>query len=100
MAKGPQRIANVLSELMAQRGYGRVQSTAGYEQAWREVAGPLAAQYTRVGGLKRGCLEILVANSTLMQELSFQRVRLLEKLADRLPDQGIRNLRLRVGAVD
>jgi len=98
-ATGPQKIGNVLSELMAQRGFARVQSTGEYEQAWREAAGPLVAQYTRVGSLKRGSLEILVANSVLMQELTFQRAALLEKLVARLPEQGIRSLRLRVGPV-
>lgn len=97
-SKGPQRIANVLSELMAKQGFARIQSTECYEEAWREAAGPLAAQYTRVGALRRGCLEILVANSTLMQELTFQKTQLLEKLVALLPNQGIRSLRLRQGS--
>ena len=34
---------------MSRRGYARVQSAATYDAAWREAAGPLVAQYTRVG---------------------------------------------------
>jgi hypothetical protein len=59
MARGPQAIGNVLSELMSRRGYARVQSAAAYDAAWRETAGPLAAAYTRVGQLRRGTLEIV-----------------------------------------
>ena len=44
MARGPQTIGNVLSELMSRRGYARVQSAAAYDAAWREAAGPLAAE--------------------------------------------------------
>jgi predicted nucleic acid-binding Zn ribbon protein len=89
----------VLSELMARRGYARVQSAAAYEAAWREAAGPLTAEYTRLGPLRRGTLEVVVANSTLVQELGFQKQSLLEALAELLPDEGIQNLRFRVGSV-
>lgn len=100
MARGPQTIGNVLSELMSRRGYARVQTAAGYEAAWREAAGPLAANYTRVGTLRRGMLEIVVANSTLVQELGFQKAELVKKLAELLPDDGIKNLRFRTGNIE
>ena len=86
--RGPERIANVLSELMARRGFARVRSGADCESAWNEAAGPLAA-YTRVGQLRRGTLEVVVANSTLIQELTFQKAGLLETLRRLLPDQPI-----------
>jgi predicted nucleic acid-binding Zn ribbon protein len=96
---GPQTIGNVLSELMSRRGYARVQSAAAYDAAWREAAGPLIAKYTRVGALRRGTLEVVVANSTLVQELGFQKQSLLRSLAELLPDEGIENLRFRVGNI-
>ncbi|MGO8689256.1 MAG: DUF721 domain-containing protein [Thermoguttaceae bacterium] len=99
MRKGPEAIGNILPELMARRGYARVQSAAQYEAAWREAAGPLVAQYSRVGGLRRGKLEVVVTSSTLMQELGFQKADLLEALARLLPDQGIKDLRFRLGAI-
>jgi len=97
--RGPQRIADVLSELMARRGYARVRAAEAYEAAWREAAGVLLAQYTRVGTLRRGALEIRVANSTLLQELTFQRADLVKRLRELLPDEGIRDLRFRLGAI-
>jgi predicted nucleic acid-binding Zn ribbon protein len=99
MARGPQKIGNVLSELMSRRGYARIQSAEAYEAAWREAAGPLAAKYTRPGQLRRGTLEVVVANSTLMQELGFQKQGLLETLGRLLPDEGIKSLRFRVGNI-
>jgi predicted nucleic acid-binding Zn ribbon protein len=100
MARGPQTIGNVLSELMSRRGYARIQSAETYDAAWRQAAGPLAAKYTRPGQLRRGTLEVIVANSTLMQELGFQKQALLQSLTELLPDQGIKNLRFRVGNIE
>ncbi len=100
MARGPQAIGNVLSELMARRGYARVQSAAAYDEAWREAAGPLAAKYSRPGQLRRGVLEVVVANSIVMQELSFQKSEIIKSLTGLLPDQGIENLRFRVGNIE
>jgi predicted nucleic acid-binding Zn ribbon protein len=100
MARGPQTIGNVLSELMSRRGYARIQSAAAYDAAWAEAAGPLAAKYTRPGQVRRGILEVIVANSTLMQELGFQKQDLLDAVAKLLPDEGIEKLRFRVGNID
>ena len=99
MPRGPQRIANVLADLMARRGYGRVQGMEAYQTAWREAAGPLIAEYTQVGMLCRGTLEVLVANSALVQELTFQKAALVKKLGQLMPDQGIRSLKFRVGQI-
>jgi predicted nucleic acid-binding Zn ribbon protein len=99
MARNPEPIGKILAELMARRGYARVQGAAAYDAAWRTAAGPLAAEYTRVGTVRRGQLEVVVANSTLVQELVFQKPDLLKTLAQLLPGDGIKDLRFRVGAI-
>lgn len=100
MKRRVQSIGEILPELMARRGYARLQSAGAYDRAWREAAGSVAAGYTRVGSLRRGTLEVIVAHSTLVQELGFQKTRLLKSLAELLPDEGIKNLRFRLGAVE
>jgi predicted nucleic acid-binding Zn ribbon protein len=97
---GPQSIGDILSSLMARKGFARVQSNASLEAAWTDAAGPLMAKYTRVGQIRRGTLEVLVANSTLLQELGFQKEGLLNSLTQLLPDEKIENLRFRVGNVE
>ena len=99
-AKQPERIGNVLAELMARCGYARQQADQALQKAWRAAVGDLAAQWTRVGPLRRGMLEVTVANSVLLQELSFQKTTLLDALAKKLPDHKIRDLRLRSGTVE
>jgi predicted nucleic acid-binding Zn ribbon protein len=100
MPRGPEKISKILADLMARRGYAGVQSAQAHDAAWRQAAGPLAAEYTRIGSLRRGKLEIIVANSTLVQELGFQKQALLEKLAGLLPDEKLKDLRFRVGRID
>ena len=100
MPKGPESIGNILAELMARRGFARVQTASVCEDAWRQAAGELAAGYTRVGSVRRGNLEVTVANSTLVQELTFQKRALLQALGELLPDERIRDLRFRLGAID
>lgn len=100
MARGPERIGDVLAQLMARRGFAAVRAAVAYESAWREAAGELAAQYTRVTSIRRGNLEITVANSTLVQELSFRKPALLKALSSLLPDERIKDLRFRVGVID
>ncbi len=96
---GPERIADILTQLMARRGFARVQGAEAYQAAWNEAAGPLGAQYSRVGQLKRGTLEIVVANSILIQEFTFQKSSMLGTLNRLLPDHNIKDLRFRLGAI-
>jgi hypothetical protein len=97
--RGPEKIADILSELMARRGYARVQSGEAYEAAWREAAGPLGAKFSRVGSLKRGTLEVVVVNSVLIQEFGFQKAELLKTLNRLLPGQAVKDLRFRLGVI-
>lgn len=97
---GPEPIGKIVAELMSQKGFGRVQSSAELQEAWREAAGAAMAQFTRAGTLRRGRLEVIVANSVLIQELGFQKAAILEKLQEQLPDKSINDLRFKVGPVE
>jgi predicted nucleic acid-binding Zn ribbon protein len=96
----PQKLAQVLSELITRRGYARVQATASYDEAWRTAVGPALAAFTRVGAVKRGVIEAMVANSTMLQEVTYQKRNILRELGRLLPDEKIVDVRLRVGAIE
>jgi predicted nucleic acid-binding Zn ribbon protein len=93
-------IADIMAQLMARRGYARERSAAAYREAWESAASEAIARFTRVGVVRRGALEVYVAYSTLMQELTFQKPALLEKLRQFLPDEELTNIRFRVGAIE
>src|SRR5437899_5927838 len=82
----PEKLGEILSRLFTARGWGRRQERLRLEEAWAAAVGPELAQQTRVGSLRRGVLEVMVANAILLQELAhYQKRRLLEQLRGRLP---------------
>ena len=92
--RGAQPIGDILGELVARRGLACVRGQEHLEKAWSDAAGQPAAKYTRVGALKRGVLEVLVANSVLLQELAgFQKQTILEKLQAALDSREVRDIR-------
>jgi predicted nucleic acid-binding Zn ribbon protein len=93
----PQAIAGILSEVVSRRGLARVRSQGHLEEAWSEAIGEPGARYTHVGALRRGVLEILVANSVLLQELAgFQKQHLLVRIREVLQSNAVRDLRFRL----
>ncbi len=96
----PKAIGNILAELLARRGYARVQSEGTCGAAWTQAAGDAIAAHSRAGQVRRGVLEVQVRNSTLVQELTFEKTRLIAKLAELAPDEKIRDLKFRVGIID
>jgi predicted nucleic acid-binding Zn ribbon protein len=97
----PERLGEILGRLFSARGWGRQQERLRLEEAWAETVGKTQAGYTRVAGLRKGVLEIVVANAILLQELAhYQKRLLLEQLRRRLPDVRIHDLRFRAGIVN
>lgn len=93
----PSPLGDVLSNLFALRGYGRVQADRQLHDAWKEAAGPSLTGQTRVLALKNGVLQIGVSNSALMSELaSFQKPELLQRLQQSAPALRIRDLKFRL----
>jgi predicted nucleic acid-binding Zn ribbon protein len=97
--RGPKKMGDVLAGLLARKGYARVQSASACETAWKEAAGKLA-EHSRPGNIKRGVLAVIVRNSAALQELTFQKKKLLQRLQEQLPEEKLTDLRFRVGSLD
>ena len=95
----PRHISEILAGLMARRGYARVQSGDACAIAWREAAGEIVGGSSRATHVRRGVLEVWVGNSALVQEIGFSKQGLLKRLAELLPDEKIRDLKIRVGPI-
>jgi len=96
----PKAMRDVMSQLLARRGYAQVQTAASCESAWRTAVGDKLAAQTRPGNIKRGVLEVLVASSSDLQELAFLKAKVIKQLAQLAPDQKIRDVRFRVGPIE
>ena len=94
---GAERLGDVLRGLVKRRGWGTAEHrrNAALDAAWHEAAGPTAAR-SRVTGFRGGILEVTVDSAALHYQLvSFRRQELLAALAERRPELGIRDLRIR-----
>ena len=92
-------IGEIVSGLMARRGYGQVEAAEQLQNTWQEAAGRLGKK-TRCGAVKRGVLEVHAANSAVLQELTFQKRKILKQLQASSAGKRIRDVRFRVGPID
>jgi len=70
------------------------------DAAWREAAGPLAANYTRPASVAPRHIGGRRGQFDAHARTGIQKTGLLEALAKLLPDEGIKNLRFRVGNIE
>jgi predicted nucleic acid-binding Zn ribbon protein len=98
-ARRPKKIGDVLARLITTRGYGRIQADGEMIAAWQSAVGQPLAAFTRPGQIRRGKLEVTVSNSTIVQELGFQKELILSALQVELPNARIRDLKFRIGEV-
>jgi predicted nucleic acid-binding Zn ribbon protein len=96
--KGPIPIGNVIADILTRRGLGRPQATIELEKIWSEVVGSAIAPMTRCGKITRQQLNIVVTNSTIMQELTFRKQEIIQELNKKIPDHSIKDIKFRVGS--
>ena len=92
----PASFSEILSGLVSQFGIGRKREENELEDAWKEAVGELA-EYTSVGAIRRGVLEIRVTDAIFAQELLFRKTELLRTLQERFPDEKLTDLRFKTG---
>jgi predicted nucleic acid-binding Zn ribbon protein len=98
--QGPKPLSEILGELFAARGYGRLRAASELEEAWRMVVGEAVNELTQVGAVRQGVLSVTVAHSALLEELAaFQKPALLAALSEHAPGTPIRDIRFRIGRV-
>jgi predicted nucleic acid-binding Zn ribbon protein len=104
-ARRPKRAGDVIAAVIAKHGYAAVKGADlvrdGWAKAAPEALGDAAiAGMTAAGVLKRGVLEVMVANHVVMQEINFHRPALLAATQAALPDSKITALRFKVGRIN
>lgn len=97
--RDPQRIGAIVSGLLSRRGYGQLAATEELESTWNALVGAALAGQTQVGKVQRGVLLVSAGTSAVLQELTFQKARLVTELARSIPQAKIRDLRIRVAAI-
>lgn len=90
---GTERIGNILTRIMARRGFQRQIFQEQLETVWGEIVGETLADQTRPGNIRRGTLEIFVAHTIFEQELSLRQAELLPKLNAALGENKIKRFK-------
>lgn len=95
--RGPQPLSQVLSELVALRGYARRDANRELQSSWAAAAGEAVARQTRAVEIRRGVLQVAVASSPLLSELvGFYRTQLVARLKQLSPELRIKDVKFRL----
>ncbi len=98
--RGARPLSDILGELFATRGYGRLRGLKELEDAWNAAVGEPQCHQTRVGEVRRGVLNVTVAHSTLLEELAaYRKPALLAALRRDASGTSIHDIRFRVGPI-
>jgi hypothetical protein len=92
----PTRLGAALGELIARRGYARVEEHRQYREAWSAVAEEWK-RHTQVSRVQRGQLIVEVDHAALVGELAgFHAAGLLARLQTEYPALKIKGLKFRL----
>lgn len=90
------RIGTIVSQLMSRRGYACVASDNALTDSIATSVGPALAGSITVGKLSRGVLHLYAVDSVVMQELTFQKRKILKALGKDHPQANITDIRFRL----
>lgn len=95
----PKRTGDIIGQMMARQGYSQTKSNDELNDAWEIAVGPKLVNSTKAGRISRGVLEVHVASSAAMNQLSFQKKQLLSAMQQQLPQNKIKDIRFKLGNV-
>lgn len=96
----PKRPANILSQLMARKGYGQTKTNDELDDTWNAIVGDKWQNKTRVGNVSRGVLEVFVSSAAVNQHLGFQKKKLIAELGKRVPQNKIKDIKFSLGSIE
>jgi hypothetical protein len=99
--RGPKALSEILGELFAVRGYNQLCAREMLEKAWNSAVGEPDCAQTRLGEVRHGVLNVVVAHAALLEELAaFRKPSLLKALHVHAPGTAIHDIRFHVGLVE
>lgn len=87
------KIGDVLPQLIARYGIHQMRNVEAMQTAWTEQLEEPFASATKLVGISRGTLQIVVPHVAFIQELSFREKELLQKMRTAFPEEKIKKIR-------
>jgi hypothetical protein len=94
----PLLVGKVLKSVLERRRLSKPLRLYQVQRLWRTLVGATTAARSRPSFLKQGVLSVAVADSTWLQELTFLKAQILEKVQSALSAQAVSALRFYVRA--
>ena len=91
--KDPARVSSRLRDLFTHKNWSTLWQTYTLVQQWPLIAGKNIAKKSEPAYIQNDTLWIYVESSVLMQHMQPQKLSLLEKINNVVPDAGIRDIR-------
>lgn len=91
-----QSIGSLVSQLISRRGYAQVAATSQFHETIVAVVGKDLGKEITVGKLNRGVLKVFAKDSVTIQELTFQKRSIINRLAKEMPDAKVSDIRFAV----
>jgi predicted nucleic acid-binding Zn ribbon protein len=95
----PKKAKDLLAKLMTRKGLGQQQANEALQIAWKQAVGERRAESSQPGYVKRGVLEVFVESSIQLQQLEFEKKKLISELQNLLPQNNIKNIRFKIGKI-
>ena len=93
----PKHGSKLINQLMARKGYGQTNQATQLQRHWEEAVGNNLAERSSAGKIKAKRLEVTVENSSVLQELTFQKRKIIRKLQTSLKNETLTDLKFKVG---
>jgi predicted nucleic acid-binding Zn ribbon protein len=97
--KPTQDAAALVARVMNKRSIAGRHAASELTQLWQAAIGAVNGRQTQVVAVRRGVLEVIVANSSVHQQLIFQKKQILKKLNNTDRATPIKDIRYRVGQI-
>lgn len=92
------KLGSIIGQLMARRGYAQVLAGQEFQRIIESAVGPKLASSIHVGNLRAGVLQLYAPDSVTLQELNFQKRKILARIQKEFPDGQVSDLRFRIQA--
>lgn len=90
------KIGSLVNQLMSRRGYAQQAATSEFHAVIVTSVGNELSSSVHVGQLRQGVLQVFASDSVTLQELNFQKRKILRAIHNDLPHSAVTDLRFRI----